>query len=108
MLVKIGPGLDAWAGKLHGGVVSLFFDEIMGHAAIWHCSEGTACVTVSLKIDLKKAIPTPCTMLFRAWLSTKSKGKKIMINGSAEDGNGKQYAAAEGTFVEFSLRNAKL
>lgn len=89
-----GTGMNGHAGLAHGGFISFVLDEVLTMLAGIHRTPGSDRYTVSLNVDLKKPIPTPCTILARAELESRSHGRKYWLRGSIEDGNGTVYATA--------------
>lgn len=55
-------------------------------------------MTASMKVDFKKAVPTPGVVLGRARVE-RSEGKKAWICATLEDGCGGVFARGEGLFV---------
>jgi acyl-coenzyme A thioesterase THEM4 len=97
-LVKLGSGVNGHIDTCHGGFVSLLLDEIIGTVAEYERPADKSTMTAYLKVDYKKPVPTPGTVLCRAWLE-KSEGRKIWGKGTVEDGEGVVLAMGEALFL---------
>ena len=99
-LYSLGSGLDGHFHTCHGGVVAVLLDDVA--ALILRHDPSVikrATYTVSLKVNYKRPIPTPGTVLCRASLA-KIEGRKIWVDAAVEDGNGFVYAAGETMFLK--------
>lgn len=103
-LATVGSGINGHVDTMHGGVISLLFDEAMGQVAVFHRSPDTAGFTATMTVDYKKPVPTPGTILLRVWLEQKSQGRKAWVRGVMEDGKGTVYSTGTSLFVEVPLQ----
>jgi thioesterase superfamily protein 4 len=94
----LGSGVNGHVDTGHGGFVAVLFDEGFGLVAGNQRPNDRAVMTVSLKIDYKKPVPTPGVVLFRGWLE-KEERRKMWIRGAIEDGDGTVLATAESLFI---------
>jgi len=107
-ILSLGTGLNGHPNTLHGGVISLFLDETTSQVACFHQSPNAKSFTASLTVEFKRPVPTPGLILCRAWLESRSKGRKLWVQGTLEDGNGGVYALAQSLFIEVPIRDQKL
>ncbi|KAH8808164.1 thioesterase family protein-like protein [Xylogone sp. PMI_703] len=100
-LISLGGGLNGHIDKVHGGVLSFIFDDVIGTCA-WNArSKNKVIFTLYLKVEYKKAVPTPSVVLCRSWLDNeKTEGKKIFGYASIEDGEGTVMATGEALFIQ--------
>lgn len=56
-------------------------------------------MTTDLNTTYKNPIPTPCVLLCKAEI-VRQDGRKVFVNGTIEDGQGKVYSTGEGMFIE--------
>ncbi len=96
-LLDLGDGVNGHAEMAHGGFITVMMDEIMGLANIQY--NGVPTYTVFLNVTFKAPVPTPTTLLCRAWI-TEISGRKRFTSGVVEDGNGVVYATAHSLFIE--------
>jgi acyl-coenzyme A thioesterase THEM4 len=95
VILTFGSGMDGHAGIVHGGLIATVMDEILLLLAGLHKEPYGSGYTAYLKVDYKKPVPTPGTVLARALLESRSSGKKGWLKGSLEDGVGGVFATAE-------------
>jgi acyl-coenzyme A thioesterase PaaI-like protein len=82
-------------GFVHGGIVALAFDEILGIANI---SAGHPGMTGTLKIRYRRPTPLYRELKFTAWVD-RVEGRRIHTRGEVHDGD-TLTAEAEGVFVQ--------
>jgi thioesterase superfamily protein 4 len=105
-LFKLGSGVNGHIDTCHGGFVSFLLDEIIGMAAEGGRPRDKATMTAYLKVDYKKPVRTPGTVLCRAWLE-KTEGRKMWGRGTVEDGDGGIMAVGEALFIVVERVKAK-
>lgn len=82
-------------GAVHGGVLSLMFDEVLGRAAA--LPEGIRLRTASLKTDFRALAPLNTRLEVRGWLE-RQEGRKYFVRGELRHGD-LVCAEAEGLFL---------
>lgn len=97
-LLSIGSGCNGHLDTSHGGFISLLHDEALGLAAESSRPADKTTMTAYLKVDYKKPMKTPAVILCRAWVESKD-GKKLMVRGVLEDGDGNVLSTSEGLFI---------
>lgn len=107
-ILTVGDGLSGHAHTLHGGFLSLLLDEIMNYIAAAYLTPGMSAFTAYIKVVFKKPIPTPGTILTRAWMEEKSGRRKLFLRGTVEDGQGDVCATGESLLIEVKKPLAKL
>jgi thioesterase superfamily protein 4 len=107
-ILTLGPGLNGHPNILHGGMTSLLFDEVLGHAVGYHKDHGYHTFTATLTVDYKKPVPTPQTVLFRTVLEPHSSGRKSWVTGTLEDGEGTIYANGKALFISVKSKSPRL
>lgn len=100
VLVVLGSGLDGHLHTAHGGVAATLLDEAMGIIGGIHKTPGKAIFTAFIHVDYKKPLPTPGAVMIKAKLDPRSRGRKIYIVATLEDGSGTVFTAAEALFLE--------
>ncbi|KAF2432602.1 hypothetical protein EJ08DRAFT_122991 [Tothia fuscella] len=102
VIAELGEGgLDGHLHTAHGGVTASLIDEALGSLAGIHKTPGKSIFTAYMKIDYKKPVPTPSTVLFRVKLNGKSAARKIYCDAWLENGqDGAVYTTAESLFLE--------
>ena len=108
MILTFGSGMDGHAGVVHGGLIATVMDEVLTLLAGLHKDPDRAGYTAYLKVDYKKPVPTPGTVLARALLESRSSGKKVWLKGSLEDGMGGAFATAQCLVIGVSRQKPKL
>lgn len=103
-LIALGKGMTGFPGSLHGGMVSVIFDEVAGlHVVLNGHVPGTEELdksfrTAYINTSFMKPVPTPATILVRSWI-VKVEGRKHWVRAQIEDGNGQALAKAEVLYV---------
>lgn len=109
-LARLGTGCNSHKDTAHGGLQSALLDEMIGVAVEHERPRHKTMLTAYLKIEFKKRLETPSTILLKAAVVEK-KGKKIVGRGTIEDGNGNVISTGEALFVlvdKFNTEKAKL
>lgn len=102
-LIALGYGVTGFPGSLHGGMVSVIFDEVAGlHIVLNGHVPGTeldkSFRTAYINTSFMKPVPTPATVLVRSWIA-KVEGRKHWIKAQIEDGEGQALAKAEVLYI---------
>jgi uncharacterized protein (TIGR00369 family) len=98
---KVGADYCGHPGILHGGVISLLFDEVMFYAAAKTSKE---IVTVGMNVAFKNPAYENHTLICEAWI-TKENGKMIEVDGIIHDQETKKtIAKAQAQFLEIDLK----
>ena len=87
-IVHVDPMFQGPPGRVHGGVVALLIDELMGTV---NRIVGRRAYTARLAVDLRAPAPIATELTLRAWLH-EERGRKITIKAEGR--------SAEGVFVE--------
>ena len=114
--LSFGDGVNGYPHVAHGGFAATLLDEVMGIllSANKDFEEKRLrsrdddnptqtrrrfhTVTASVRLAYRKPIPTPSTVLVRAWFD-RVDGKKNFILGTIEDGTGNVYTCGSALFV---------
>lgn len=97
-LLSLGSGVNGHVDTSHGGFISLLHDEALGLAAENSRPKDKTTMTAYLKVDYKKPMNTPGVVLCRAWVE-KKEGKKLLVKGTIQDGEGTVLSTSEGLFI---------
>lgn len=92
--MAIDPMFQGPPERVHGGVVALIFDEVMG---CLNRIRGQRAFTARLAVDYRAPAPIGTELTFRAWFHTID-GRKITIRGEGRGPDG-PFAEAEGLFI---------
>ncbi len=87
-------------GAVHGGNVSLLFDELAGTAVMYRVTTGFP-RTAYLKVDYRSLTPLGPTLRAKVWVD-RVEGRKLFVRGSLHDG-ATLCAEMEALFIEVSL-----
>src|SRR5262249_46177812 len=91
----LGPRYGGGAGFVHGGVIAVLLDEVMGK--ISKLSEERA-VTAELNIEYRKPVPTDAEIVVSGW-QEEMKGRNRFRIGEIHDAQGNLLARGRGRFV---------
>jgi uncharacterized protein (TIGR00369 family) len=91
----LGPRYAGGAGFVHGGVIAVLLDEVMGK--ISKLSDERA-VTAELNIDYRKPVPTDAEIVVSGWQENE-KGRNRFRIGEIHDAHGNLLARGRGRFV---------
>lgn len=91
----LGPRYGGGAGFVHGGVIAVLLDEVMGK--ISKLSEERA-VTAELNIEYRKPVPTEAEIVVSGWQESE-KGRSRFRVGEIHDAQGNLLARGRGRFV---------
>jgi acyl-coenzyme A thioesterase PaaI-like protein len=97
--VTVDPMFQGPPGRVHGGVVALILDEVMGSL---NRVTGQRAFTARLALDLRAPAPVGAPLTFRAWLLGK-RGRKITVAADGRTEEAGVFVEAEGLFVESDL-----
>lgn len=92
--LNLGLEYEGPPGCIHGGVVSLIFDQLLGHA---NGANGTYGMTVELKVSYHRPTPLGTDLEFEAQVKNVD-GRKITTEGVIMQA-GERTASAVGLFV---------
>jgi uncharacterized protein (TIGR00369 family) len=92
---RLGPRYGGGAGFVHGGVIAVLLDEVMGK--ISKLSEERA-VTAELNIEYRKPVPTDAEIVVCGWQEGE-KGRNRFRTGEIHDMQGNLLARGRGRFV---------
>ncbi len=92
---KLGSRYAGGAGFVHGGVIAVLLDEVMGK--ISKLSEERA-VTAELNIEYRKPVPTDAEIVVSGWQENE-KGRNRFRVGEIHDAQGNLLARGRGRFV---------
>jgi uncharacterized protein (TIGR00369 family) len=91
----LGPRYAGGAGFVHGGVIAVLLDEVMGK--ISKLSEERA-VTAELNIEYRKPVPVDAEIMVSGW-QEEEKGRNRFRVGEIHDAQGNLLARGRGRFV---------
>ncbi|KXT08070.1 hypothetical protein AC579_3806 [Pseudocercospora musae] len=98
--MSVGEGIDGRSGRGHGGFTSLVLDHLTGTVAKVEnpAADGEPPATVTITVDYKAPVRTPCIILLRSW-PIEISGRKAWMKGVVEGEDGKPYATAKALFI---------
>lgn len=107
-LIALEQGMTGFPGSLHGGMVSVIFDEVAGlHIVLNSHVPGTeldkSFRTAYINTSFMKPVPTPATILVRSWIA-RVEGRKHWVQAQIEDGNGQALVKAEVLYMSIKGR----
>lgn len=107
-LISLEEGMTGFPGSLHGGLVSVIFDEVAGlHIVLDGHNPGTeldkSFRTAYINTSFMKPVPTPATVLVRSWIA-KVEGRKHWVRAQIEDGNRQALARAEVLYISIKSK----
>ena len=91
----LGPRYGGGAGFVHGGVIAVLLDEVMGK--ISKLSEERA-VTAELNIEYRRPVPTEAEIVVSGWQEGENGRNRFRI-GEIHDAQGNLLARGRGRFV---------
>ena len=86
-IIKFGEAVNGHPGIVHGGIISLLFDDCFGW--VFFCLNKPMSVTANLNINFRKPLKQNTTTVLRAKM-TKEEGRKMFMDATLHE------AAAEG------------
>ena len=116
--VRIGKGLNGHKGIVHGGIISLLFDETFGWSfeampsATTDVSgrtnecDNTVVVTANLNINYRHPLPAETDVVIRVYLD-KVEGRKIYLSARMESRDGK-LLYSDSTVLFVRIKNSML
>jgi acyl-coenzyme A thioesterase PaaI-like protein len=90
----VDPMFEGPPGRVHGGVVALIVDELMGSV---NRAMGQRAFTAKLTVNLRAPAPSGTALVFRAWLRER-RGRKILIDVEGRAGSD-VFADGEALFI---------
>jgi len=108
--LKIGNSLNGHAGIVHGGVISLLFDEAMGYGYDVLRSNDTSQIgfTAMLKVNYRQPTPQSSPFLIRVY-SSSNEGRKVYLDAEMTNPDGSiLYADARALFLSAVNPKSKL
>ena len=96
--VWFGPAAEGPPGHAHGGAQAAVIDELLGGAA-WIF--GYTVVALNLQTDFVSFVPLHTELIIQGRLA-KKEGRKIYMEGTIEDEQGKVLARGKILFLELS------
>lgn len=102
-LIALGHGVTGFPGSLHGGMVSVIFDEVAGLHIVLNGHVPGADLdkpfrTAYINTSFLKPVPTPAVVLVRSWIA-RVEGRKHWVQTQIENGSGQALAKAEVLYV---------
>ncbi|MCX7991343.1 MAG: PaaI family thioesterase [Proteobacteria bacterium] len=91
---KIDKKFQSFKGVVHGGIISLLFDEVLWYAFYF---QGTTTVTRKLEITFKRPLKTETNIICTGWVNKKLSETLFEGMATIEDEDG-IIATARGTF----------
>lgn len=91
----LGPRYGGGAGFVHGGIIAVLLDEVMGK--ISKLSEERA-VTAELNIEYLKPVPTDAEIVVSGWQENENGRNRFRV-GEIHDAQGSLLARGRGRFV---------
>jgi len=98
--VLLGPAYEGGPGLVHGGVLSLVFDHVMGQAVF---SAGHSAMTVSLEVRYEAPTPLEVPLAVSAWVEG-TDGRKVFVAAQVA-ADGVVTARARAVFVQLTADN---
>ena len=92
--VHVDPMFQGPPGRVHGGVVAILIDELMGAV---NRMLGQRAYTARLAINLRAPAPIDADLTLRAWLHDQQ-GRKVILRADGRSGTD-TFVEAEGLFV---------
>jgi acyl-coenzyme A thioesterase PaaI-like protein len=92
--VRVDPMFQGPPGRVHGGVLAVVIDELMGTV---NRMVGQRAFTARLEIDFRAPAPIETELTFRAWLHDQA-GRKVTMRADGR-AHGGVFVEAEGLFV---------
>jgi acyl-coenzyme A thioesterase PaaI-like protein len=93
--VVFGAAYNGPMGAVHGGVIALVFDELLGSANVVH---GVGAFTGTLSVRYERLTPLDAPVEMEAWVD-RTDGRKVFTAGVMRHG-GAVTARAEGVFIQ--------
>jgi acyl-coenzyme A thioesterase PaaI-like protein len=92
--VRVDPMFQGPPGRVHGGIVAVLVDELMGTV---NRMLGQRAYTARLAIDFRAPAPIGHELALRAWVHDQRE-RKVTLRADGRDGSG-VFVEAEGLFV---------
>jgi acyl-coenzyme A thioesterase PaaI-like protein len=102
ILAQLGPDLDGFAGRVHGGALCAILDEILSLCVEYHrqaTSQSRAQLyTAQLNVSFRRAVDTPSVVVIKTWLEAKE-ARKWWVRGQVCDAQNEVLTEAEGLWL---------
>jgi uncharacterized protein (TIGR00369 family) len=92
---RLGPEYEGGFGYLHGGIIALLLDEVMGKACRFHGEHG---VTAELRIEYLRPIPVEQEIVVEGFI-LRREGRQLYHEGEIRNAEGVVLARGHGRFV---------
>lgn len=92
---NLGAQYNGPPGMVHGGIIALVFDELLGATNVCH---GLGGFTGTLSIRYERPTPIETDLVLEAWVD-RTEGRKVFTVGTISFG-GEVTARAEGIFIQ--------
>ncbi|CAM8623556.1 PaaI_thioesterase domain containing protein [Acidimicrobiia bacterium] len=92
---NLGAQYNGPPGMVHGGIIALVFDELLGATNVCH---GLGGFTGTLSIRYERPTPIETDLVLEAWID-RTEGRKVFTVGTITF-NGEVTARAEGIFIQ--------
>ena len=92
---NLGAQYNGPPGMVHGGIIALVFDELLGATNVCH---GLGGFTGTLSIRYERPTPVEADLTLEAWID-RTEGRKVFTAGTISF-NGEVTARAEGIFIQ--------
>lgn len=96
--VTLGPAYNGPPAMVHGGVIALIFDELLGSLNVVH---GLGAFTGTLTVRYERPTPLGEPLEMESWIE-RTEGRKVFTAGELRH-NGVVTARAEGIFIRSEL-----
>jgi acyl-coenzyme A thioesterase PaaI-like protein len=102
ILLHLGPDLDGFGGRTHGGALCTILDEVLS-LCVEYCRQATTedrspLYTVELKTTFRGGVPSPSTVMIKTWLRARE-GRKWFVSGQICDENDNVLTQGDGIWV---------
>lgn len=92
--VTLGAAYEGPAGNVHGGIIALLLDQLLGSVAAWSGRPG---MTAYLNLTYRR--PTPLGPISGEARIIETSGRKTVVTGELRNAAGEVTVEAEGLFV---------
>jgi len=107
--IQLGTNLNGHDGIVHGGIISLLFDETFGWGTYYHLAQSLhknytdtdlpVAVTANLSVNFRAPLPAERIVVIRIYYE-RTEGRKIYLNGRMESSDGSVlYSNSNALFI---------